>query len=265
MNKIFLLIAFIGITHVNAQKLPAVQQASLRAPANVKVDGKPNEWGKLKAYNPALSCYYTIANDDKKLYVVLQAEGMVVANITSGGFKLVIQKTGYKKDAGAPFIKFPFREKGAGVLLGKREWIHPNADTVMMLDNKRLTANSKQIYTSGLFGADTVISMYNESGVEAGNTFDINRIYTCELSIDLSLLGLSVQNAGKFAYHIVENGEPYKYVSDIDVAARPIFTNNFKDAQLTPDKLNYILENLKMGADRLYATSDFWGEYILAK
>ena len=265
MNKILFLIAFIGINHVNAQKLPAVQHVNLRAPANVKVDGKANEWGKLQAYNPAINCYYTIANDDKKLYVVLQAEGMVIAKITSGGFKLVIQKTGNKKDAAAPFIKFPFREKGIGVILGKKEWIHPNADTVLMLDNKRLTANSKQIYTSGLFGADSLISMYNNSGVEAANTFDINRIYTCELSIDLSLLGLSVENAAKFAYHIVENGEPYKYISDIDEWARPVFTNNFKDGSLTPEKLNFILENLKIGSDILYATTDFWGEYTLAK
>lgn len=39
---------------VSAQKLPNIQKESVRAPDNVKVDGKPIEWGnKLKAYNNA--------------------------------------------------------------------------------------------------------------------------------------------------------------------------------------------------------------------
>ena len=57
----------------NAQKLPNVQQASLRAPENVKVDGKPTEWGdKLQAYNKATDVFYTIANDYNNLYLIIQ-------------------------------------------------------------------------------------------------------------------------------------------------------------------------------------------------
>lgn len=31
----------------NAQKLPNVQQAGVRAPAMIKIDGKTTEWGKI--------------------------------------------------------------------------------------------------------------------------------------------------------------------------------------------------------------------------
>src|SRR4051812_14249152 len=93
-----------------AQKLPNVQQASFRAPANIKIDGKTTEWGnKLQAYNPGTEIYYTLANDDKRLYLVVQADNYTtVNNIVNGGIGLAIQKAGSKTDAGAPFIKFPY-------------------------------------------------------------------------------------------------------------------------------------------------------------
>ena len=52
MKKILsILFAVITFT-ATAQKLPNVQATSLRAPANIKIDGKATEWNdKFQAYN----------------------------------------------------------------------------------------------------------------------------------------------------------------------------------------------------------------------
>ncbi len=51
-------------TQAIGQKLPNIQTASLRASANIKVDGKAAEWGnKLEAYNNTTEVFYTLAND----------------------------------------------------------------------------------------------------------------------------------------------------------------------------------------------------------
>ena len=47
--------AILFVLSANAQKLPNTQETSLRAPANLKVDGKPTEWNnQFQAYNKAL-------------------------------------------------------------------------------------------------------------------------------------------------------------------------------------------------------------------
>ena len=49
-------ILFAGLTIIalpaHAQKLPKVQKTSIRAPENIKIDGKANEWdNKYQAFN----------------------------------------------------------------------------------------------------------------------------------------------------------------------------------------------------------------------
>jgi len=92
-----------------AQKLPNVQQKSLRAPANVKVDGKATEWDDtFQAYNHATDIYYSIANDDDKLYLVVQAkERQFINKIIGGGVELTIQKSGKKSDKDGVTIVYP--------------------------------------------------------------------------------------------------------------------------------------------------------------
>lgn len=94
---------------VNAQKLPNVQQKSLRAPANVKVDGKATEWDDtFQAYNHATDIFYSMANDDDKLYLVVQASDKQIINkIIGGGVELTIQKSGKKNDKDGITITYP--------------------------------------------------------------------------------------------------------------------------------------------------------------
>src|SRR3954469_12419938 len=69
-----LLLAAVAFLQVNAQSLPKVQEKSVRAPANVRIDGKLTEWGSsFQAYNPTTDLSYTMANDDKNLYITVQA------------------------------------------------------------------------------------------------------------------------------------------------------------------------------------------------
>src|SRR5476651_452394 len=84
--------------NTTAQKLPTVQIGSLRAPANIKIDGKATEWGnQFQAYNNHVEFYYTLSNDDKNLYLTVQAtEKEIVRRIMNGGISLVVNKTGKK-------------------------------------------------------------------------------------------------------------------------------------------------------------------------
>ena len=75
----------------DAQKLPTEQQVSLRAPAGLKIDGKATEWdNKFQAYNHHTDFYYTIANDDNNLYLIVQAnEPAIIKRILKGGIALL--------------------------------------------------------------------------------------------------------------------------------------------------------------------------------
>src|ERR1700744_3913120 len=96
-------------TIAQAQKLPNVQQKSMRAPETVKVDGKATEWDdSFQAFNHATDIYYTMANDDKNLYLVVQAtDKQVINKIIGGGVALTIQKSGKKNDKDGITITYP--------------------------------------------------------------------------------------------------------------------------------------------------------------
>ncbi len=245
-----------------AQKLPVTQQISLRAPVNIKVDGKANEWGKMQAYNTATECYYTMTNDDKKLYLIVQASGGVMTNITNGGIKLVIQKKGGKNDAGAPFIKFPYLEKGKMVLINPKDFAGAT-DTIVMTYNKQLAKSAKWIYTRRLNGVDSLLSVYNDRGVAAAGNFDNNMKYTMEMSVDLALLGLSVENHSGFSYHIIVNGEPNRYMpaSVVSYMKKVTFSGV---SDLTELQIQQNLERFDNYSNKMAASRDFLGEYTLA-
>ncbi len=278
---LFLLVTF-GFLQANAQSLPKVQQVSVKAPANIKIDGKTADWGdKFEAKNPTTDLLYTLANDDKKLYLVAQTDvETVIKRITNGGIKLVIQKNGSKSEIGAVTVKFPYRQKGAATLtfsflpstairvthfkngnttttvkgmqpLSKDEE-EKMIDSLMKEYNKKLIGNLKWIYTHGITDIDSLIPIYNDKGIEAAVLFD-KKAYTYELAIDLKTLGLSAANGDKFSYHLIVNAEPNKYAVTL--------SNGIWMPGVT--------EETKQQVEALYtpfgATTDFWGEYTLAK
>jgi len=252
-----------------AQKLPNVQQVSLRAPANVKIDGKASEWGDVfQAYNPATDLHYTIANDDKKLYLIAQSDiQMAVSRIMLGGITLIVQPSGQKSDKGAPLVSFPVYEKDKRrpnvTLRDKKELPRASkevsdrfADSLMKENNRKLAAGTKWIGTRNITGADTIISIYNDAGIQAAHAVDNKRTYTCEIAIELKKLGISAENIKKFTYHILINGGPNKFPMVTAFAATG------PDGRQTPAELIDQLNNI---SQQLTATTDFWGEYTLAK
>jgi hypothetical protein len=265
MTSIFTILLVVLTVSLQAQKLPNVQQVSLRAPVNVKIDGKATEWGaQFQAYNPATDISYTMANDDKKLYLIFQATDRFLINkIVNGGLKLSIQKNGSKNDMGAPSVLFPYFEKGRRVNFATpklddvpKELLRHALDSVMRAYNTKLKTNVKWIYTKGIAGVDTVLSIYSDKGIEVANTFNTKRVYTAEMAIDLKNFGLSINDPSKFSYHITLNGGPNKYATGISFG---LATNN----DGTPNEaftkqLNHLVEVNG-------ATTDFWGEYTLAK
>ncbi len=85
----------------SAQKLSNVQKSGFRAPANIKIDGKTDDWANsFKAYNANIESYYTIANDDDNLYLVIQAGNNDVANkMMRGGITFNINQDKSKDDS----------------------------------------------------------------------------------------------------------------------------------------------------------------------
>lgn len=283
-TTIFLLAA-LAFLQASAQKLPTVQTASVKLPDNFKIDGKADEWDdKFKAFNPATDLSYTIANDDKRLYIIFLRDskinenkvqtgntrirpGTLINSIVYGGIRINIQKNATKTDKGAVSIKFPYFENGNKVAfnlknLGK---IDEAADSTMKANNKKLTEATKWIYTDGIAGVDSVLPIYNDKGIEVANAFDIKKNYICEVAIDLQLLGLSAANATKFTYHILVNADPNKYTVGQQILNDPnVRIMNIDGTLMSLAKSQEIIRDAS-NVPVMNATTDFWGGYTLAK
>ena len=260
---LFTLIAFTA----NAQKLPNVQQTSVRAPENVKIDGKPTEWGdKLQAYNKATDVFYTIANDDNNLYLVIQAtDPSIINKLVNGRLTFMINKLGKKNDNGAIAISYPVFEKNnkPGLNLRDNPKIIPGsaasvklADSFMYANNKRMTDRIKSIKVTGVKTLDTLVSIYNEDGIKAAALFDNKMVYTCELAVSLKLAGLSVNDPVKFTYNVMLNPVIMDDIPGFTIVRNALgtITNMSVDSKQIPP--NY---------QELTAATDFWGEYTLVK
>jgi len=269
LSCIFLLFAVSVATY--AQKLPNVQMGNLCAPDNIKIDGKATEWGnKFQAYNRATNVFYTIANDNDNLYLVMHTNDPdELVKITNRGITLNINKTGKKNDEDALSITYPIFETGhkpyiqfAGITAMpryQREAMDRNRDSVSKVANKKLHDNEKYIRTSGVSGVDTLLSIYNREGIMAAEAFDSTMTYTYELAISLKHLKLPANENKPFAYHIILPG----------------ITNDDFGFKMTTDADGHFVLSAAPGAagaipkkehlDATHSTTDFWGEYVLAK
>lgn len=276
--KPVLSILFAGCFFLNtaAQKLPNVQTGSVHAPANISIDGKTTEWhNKFQAYNHATDVFYTVSNDDTKLYLAVQAaDNLVINKIMNGGITFTIQKSGKKTDKDGISITYPLFDKknrpfvprmfgnnrpaprggdieiistDGGAISSVNNSKEFESDSIMRVYNKSLES-SKFIRVTGIKTVDSLISAYNTDGVMVAEQFDNKMRYTYELAIDLKLLGLQASDASKFAYHIAIN----PFIPDFSSApAKPVVG------------LSMVLVDDSMSGSG--ATTDMWGEYTLAK
>jgi len=261
------LILLTGHLGVSAQKLPNIQQTNLRAPANIKTDGRATEWdNQFQAYNRATNIFYTLSNDDNNLYLTVQAvDEDIIRKIISGRVSLTINKSGKKSDLDAIVISYPiFDSKNKPVInLKDKPKIVPGseislhkADSFMYVNNKQMTDRAKMIKVMGIKTLDTLISVYNEDGIKAAALFDNKMSYTVEMAVSLKLLDLSVNDAAKFSYNLRLNGVAMDDVPGINITRAPngtILSIDIHKDQMLPN------------GQGMTVPTDFWGEYTLAK
>jgi hypothetical protein len=272
MTKTALIFVFmvIAILCANAQKLPNVQKVSLYAPSDVKIDGIASEWNnKVQAYNRATSIFYTMANDDDNLYLIIQVKDPLIINkVISAGITFTINKNNKRDVKNAPSITYPVFEKDmkANISLKNKPELDPQspasvlrADSFMNANNKRLTDKSKYIMITGMKGLDSLISVYNTDGIKTAGLFDNQMVYTCELAIPLKFLEISSNTNDKFEYNIrsnelnTDNLNGLTVKTDADGFPTSVAISS---GALIPKKANWL---------ELQSSTDFWGEYSLAK
>jgi hypothetical protein len=228
-----------GISTVYGQKSNNVQEGSVRAPLNVKVDGKLNEWNDdFQAYNKTTLLTYSITNDDNFLYLVLKtADQTTSRKITAGGINFTINTANKKKAENAFTLVYPlisgdamrsmFQRGGQGGQggppgggggfgggFGGGQGGPPGGGQRPVMDSATLATMHKTTIAAAkeikLFGfkdiADSVISVYNEYNIKAAIGYDAKGAFTYELAVPLNLIGLSVNNPKEFAYNIKLNG-----------------------------------------------------------
>ena len=255
---------------VNAQKLPAIQTKSVRAPANVKVDGKAFEWGdQLQAYNKSTNIFYTIANDDEKLYLIIRAtDKRIIGKIINGGVTLTINGTGKMKDIGGSSITFPaYQKEDPMFYFGLREALelgeknNSQIDSFMNSRNTVLSSNLKIIGISGISEVkDSIVSVYNEEEIRATGKLDRELTYIGEMAIPLKYLQVEGKQAGKFVYNIKLNGTTATGTNvQTHFAGRDIIMYTGRDG------IRYYLGSSTPENIAIALPTDFWGEYILVR
>lgn len=215
MNKVSLaLLATAFVLSVQAQKLPNVQEVSVWAPANVKVDARLTEWDdKLQAYNKTVDLGYTIANDDKNLYLVIKASEPSITNkITAGGINLTINTDGKKSEKEAYIISFPLVDVNSlrnqmSSFRSQPMGNDPKADSARIETMRRQAVKTfKEIKLVGFKDiADSVVSIYNTYGIKAAVDYDAKGAMICELALPLKYFNTSASKT-EFAYNLKLNG-----------------------------------------------------------
>ena len=218
INKVSLvLLATASVLSVQAQKLPNIQEGSVWAPANVKVDARLTDWGdQLQAYNKTVGLNYTLANDDKNLYLVIKATDQATTNkITAGGITLAINTDGKKSEENAYIISFPLVDANslrnqmssfrppAGVTGGAGTQLDTAAIDKMRKDAVKTFKEIKLVGFKDI--ADSVVSIYNTYGIKAGVDYDSKGAMICELAIPLKYFNTSASKP-EFAYNLKLNG-----------------------------------------------------------
>jgi hypothetical protein len=258
-NLQLFLFAIIASANTYAQKLPKVQQASLLAPANIKIDGKATEWGgKFQAYNPGSRVFYTLSNDGENLYLIACMEeknGNFKA--MGAGITFTVQPSkGASVDKKSAVITYPTKGK-----VDERDKINDHIhlvynlkddkrkrDSAQNITNKMMATAFKHIDVSGLNGiSETSIPVYNLQGISVAAKINDEAQYVYELAIPLKYLRNFIDNTGKLNYSLKVNSPADNMPAG---NGRLMMTNT---AAMSPDM-----------AYQLYST-DFSGEYTLAK
>lgn len=174
------------------------------APANIKIDGQATEWPKpLQFYNNVTKLFYTIANDQENIYVIVSVpDPQSQQKIMRSGLTVSLNATGKKK--GGASITFPLTEN---INTGAPDV--PEASRALIAGElkKQILANLKEIKVDGF---DSIpngnIPVHNTFGIQSAASFEASGNLVCELAIPLKALGITAVAADKpIAYHFKVN------------------------------------------------------------
>lgn len=275
------LLAQSNINYLIAQNLPNVQKQSVRLPASYNIDGKATEWNdQYQAFNKATEIYYTLANDDKNLYlVVMAAKPSILSKIMRGGITVTINSSNKKDFKGSATITYPIvkpsdmraiqreiykADQPGDVNLSADAFLR-RQDSTMAAVNRKLLFIIKEIGVSNLHGVtDSTLSIYNQYGMKAFLSIGNKNNLVYELQIPLELLGLS-RNVKDIAYNIRLNGlqtDARQVPVNIVGAESGEHINVFKGAgQVSNDNLTPKMAEMVA----MTSPTDFWGYYVLAE
>lgn len=231
-----ILVSITFTANLYAQKVPNTQSQSIWA-KQVKIDGKLDDWGKeLAAYNKENNLWYSMANDDKFLYLAVKKDKFPGKAYARGGIKLFISSKETKSTAGLPAVTFP----------------------VPIIDGKPVPRTEwNEIDVRDIVGiTDTLISIYNEQGIQVGWKLEDNDsgpMYAYELAIPLKLV--DIHPGQTIHYNMLLRGSAGKALSPAQAA---MLSN--PSTELNP---GFSKERLLGMMDSLN-WSEFWASYKLA-
>jgi hypothetical protein len=267
------LLIIAGISQAFAQaKLKSVQTLSVLAVPNVKIDGNLAEWkDDFQAYNKAVKLFYTLANDEKYLYLVVKSTDPTNnAKIAAGGITLNINTADKKTDKDAYSLTYPVVNRagigrggrGRGGFGGGRNNGVPLSDSAAKAAteeaHKQFIAAAKEIKILGFKDiTDTLISIYNEYSIKSMIGYDDQGNLTCEMAVPLKALGLSASDPKEFSYQLLLSGIPAPTTGGFGGGGgRGGRGGGRGGAGGGRNNIDY---------QELIAPTDFWGKYTLAK
>lgn len=219
VSKSVILLSLIS-NAIFAQKASDVQEGNLLV-SKIKVDGNVSDWPTpLKATNKTTGLTYTVANDSKNLYVVMQASNVNdTRKILMGGITFSLNEDGKKKTKEALTLTYPVITRnsrraafGGGAGGGQRpsgvsfrDMTQQQRDSMQLSFGKRQLEAAKDIKIAGFKNVtDTLVSIYNEYSIKAIANLDDKGVYTYEIAIPLELIPLDLSK--EFGYNIKLNG-----------------------------------------------------------
>jgi hypothetical protein len=295
-----LLLASAGLFAQEAsKKLKDVQANNLFAPSSVKIDGRLREWNNdFQAYNKSTHLYYTVANDEKNLYLVIKTSDMTTsAKIAAGGISFLINTDGKKKEQDAYTLTYPIIPRptgrpggggppgaagGGGMRLmtfgggpggpGSGRGGAPDSAMVKAMHERTINA-AKEIKVAGFKEiTDSLIAIYNEYNIKAAINYDDAGAFIYELAVPLKLLGLGVDDSKELAYNIKLNGLQFNFRMVPDGDGPPGGGGGGPGGPGGGGMRTMTFSGPPGGGGRggidfqdLTNPSDFWGKYTLAK